>query len=873
MRDFPLLANDLQFLRDLLDDAPVGVVCHDPDGEVLFYNQRMAEVVGPDYRQWSIHTWGAVIHPDDFLRLQRMIEARRDLSDRQDLLRVLRPDGSWRWVIDQGHPVLDDKGELRYWLSYWVEVDKASELSERIDKALFESDVRYRALFDHSVEIMLLTSNEVIVDCNDAAVKAFGVPRSQLLGRVAFDLLADEQLPPTLTKAAHIEAYRNKLKPGMVVRSECLMRRLDGSGAIHADTSILPIQVGDESFIITTVRDVTEQRRAERQQQRTLAELAQRSQSLQWIHSASAQLFTQPSVAELAREAKALLAQHYPRARAHIGTLESDNTVSALITSRLKAHPGKVKSYPRFSVWDLVSQSPNGMLVVDDLESQLADCPEMATKMLARGVKVAVMIILYDGSREPGHLVLEYYDRTDFHADHLADLEVFARTFALALARAKHLSALEYQADHDALTGLHNRSVLHREFAGWQRNENAGATLMLFDLDRFKEINDTLGHHIGDELLREIGARLRSCLQYRSAVLCRLGGDEFAVVLLGQHIDADQACGLARDLLTELQKPFLVKGVHLEVSASVGVALYPQQGNDSHELLRLADVAMYEAKRSGAGVLLYDSRLDMHSPKRLRLIVDLNQSIREQRLLLHYQPKVDLRSGEVIGCEALVRWDHPQQGLLAPDRFIPLAEMGDTIHLLTENVIAQACSQQRQWIERGLAFSIAVNLSARNLIDDRVVRQIESLVHENVLAPEMFELEITETALMHDPAKAIAMLKRLAALGVRLSVDDFGTGYLSLSYLQRMPIHTLKIDRTFISHMPERRHDAVIVQSIITLAHNIGLKVVAEGVEDAVSLERLADMGCDQAQGYFLSKPLPAHQIQEWVTARRRLRA
>jgi diguanylate cyclase (GGDEF)-like protein len=424
---------------------------------------------------------------------------------------------------------------------------------------------------------------------------------------------------------------------------------------------------------------------------------------------------------------------------------------------------------------------------------------------------------------------------------------------------------LEYQARHDGLTGLHNRSVLHTQFARWQAGAAGEAMLFLLDLNRFKEINDTLGHHIGDDLLRQIGGRLRQGLGYRRALVCRLGGDEFAVLMLGQAADAEHALEIGRDMLAAIRQPFLVNGVHLEISASIGASLYPEHGTDSHTLLRFADVAMYEAKHSGAGALVYNIDLDLHSPERLRVIVDLNSGIRERELLLRYQPKLDLRSGNVLGCEALVRWLHPREGELLPDRFLPLAEVGDTIHALTAYVIEEAVLQQREWLRQGIRLNVAINLSARNLVDDRVYQQLERLILQYELPPGSIELEITETALMHDPNRAIALLERIAALGVRLAIDDFGTGYSSLSYLRRLPINTLKIDRSFVQDLIAKPQDAVIVQSIITLGHNLDLTIVAEGVETFAVLDCLQAMGCDQIQGYFLSHPLTAGQIPDWL--------
>ena len=305
--------------------------------------------------------------------------------------------------------------------------------------------------------------------------------------------------------------------------------------------------------------------------------------------------------------------------------------------------------------------------------------------------------------------------------------------------------------------------------------------------------------------------------------------------------------------------------MQLVMDASMGIAFYPDDGDDSNALLRSADVAMYEAKRKGGGLAVYDRSLDQNSPERLGMIADLNDAIRLRQLCLHYQPKLDLNTGKHVGFEALVRWQHPRLGLLTPESFLPLAELSETIHPLTELILDMAVSQLRRWRDDGITSSISVNLSARNLIDDRCFLAIRDLLEKHAIERGGLEVEITETALMHDPGQAAERLDRIAALGVSISIDDYGTGYSSLGYLHRLPINALKIDRLFVTDMRNGVHDAIIVRSTIALAHSLGLIVVAEGVEDATTQELLHGMGCDQIQGYHLSLPLPPEQLTQFV--------
>ena len=415
------------------------------------------------------------------------------------------------------------------------------------------------------------------------------------------------------------------------------------------------------------------------------------------------------------------------------------------------------------------------------------------------------------------------------------------------------------------MTGLHNRTVLHREFARWLAGGGQTTALLLLDLDRFKEVNDALGHHVGDALLCQMGERLRTGLNYRKSTLVRLGGDEFAVLLGGPSIGEARVRVLANNLLRALQRPFMVAGINLEIGASIGVAVYPEHGKDSHALLRSADVAMYTAKQHGGGIELYNPKQDLNTPERLALVSEFNNGLRAHELELFYQPKIDLHTRQVVGFEALMRWQHPRLHLLAPDRFLPLIEMTDAIHALTRTVLDIACAQLKSWIADGQPWTVAVNLSARNLIDDRIVRYVAGLMQHHQIPAGRLELEITETALIQDPDRALELLKQINALGVTLSIDDFGTGYSSLAYLRNMPISALKIDRAFIRDLLTNPQDQLIARSIIQLAQSLKLKVIAEGVETTEVMARLQAMGCDQVQGYYFSRPLPLPELQLWL--------
>ena len=432
-------------------------------------------------------------------------------------------------------------------------------------------------------------------------------------------------------------------------------------------------------------------------------------------------------------------------------------------------------------------------------------------------------------------------------------------------ARKRYEERLEYQATHDALTHLPNRTLLYREMDAWLRKpEGRTAALLLIDLDRFKEINDTLGHQVGDQLLRQIGPRLNSEMSEFSGVVARLGGDEFAIFLPTIRHQR-QALVFGHRVLDALRNEFIVGGYATEISASIGIVIAPTQARDISTLMRYADVAMYCAKSDMTGVALYNGEKDPHSPKRLSLMNELGRSIREQQLRLHFQPKIELTHRRCYGLEALLRWEHPIEGNISPAEFIPIAENTNLIHPLTAWVLEESVRACCDWHEAGYPLSVAVNLSARSLLDDTLPRKVEILLREYGLPHWALELEITESSIMTDPRRAMTNLERLHSLGVCLSIDDFGTGYSSLAYLKRLPVQTLKIDFSFVRQMLDDEQDEIIVNSTIHLAHNLGLNVVAEGVESEALLQRLKQMGCDLAQGYHIARPIPADALNRWL--------
>lgn len=425
--------------------------------------------------------------------------------------------------------------------------------------------------------------------------------------------------------------------------------------------------------------------------------------------------------------------------------------------------------------------------------------------------------------------------------------------------------SLEQLAFKDALTSLPNRSLfrdrLEQAILVSAENKKPFA-LMILDLDRFKEINDALGHHMGDQVLQQVSARLKAQMGIGDTI-GRLGGDEFAVLLLGYDLPA--AIKMARQLQEAMKSTFKVDRHNFYLGASIGIAMFPEHGKAVSVLLQQADVAMYVAKNNKSGHCVYNPELDKHNPEKLALAGDLNRALYKQQFRLFYQPKLNLVTNTIDSVEALVRWDHEEKGMVPPDVFIPMLEQTGQVTELTHWVIEQSLAQARKWRDAGTLLTVAVNLSVRDLQAVDAVTRIFDLLAKYHVPSLSLDLEITENSVMTDPVRALETLGHLSAAGLNVSIDDFGTGYSSLSYLKKFPAKTIKIDKSFVIGMDKDKNDYAIVRASIGLAHHMGLKVVAEGVENASVLESLIAMGCDYAQGYHIARPMPLEEFEHWM--------
>jgi diguanylate cyclase (GGDEF)-like protein/PAS domain S-box-containing protein len=841
---------DLTTGKAIWSDEEYRLLGYEP-GEVESIPDNLIARLHPDDRDITLKTINACLDPEGS-------------GSYEVTFRVILPDQTERILLEKGEVSFDDQGTPFHMFGTTLDITERT----RAEDSIRASENRYRALFEASGDSIFVMREDHFVDCNDQTLQMFGCSYDQIIGETPVRFSPKFQPDGRPSMEAALEKIEAAFK-GEVQQFEWQHLRYDGT-PFEAEVTLTFVEINGQPNLLATVRDITKRKKSEAELKKSRQQLLERNESLRLINQLSAELHGELDIDAIAQKTLDILL-----------TIESQPQIAFYVLDplenllRLKTHSGFDKETTTAGKLLPLEGSLSGtalkkteILTTSDIMNDPRLEPDMKQRLVNLGYHSAVVIPLIFNQRPLGTINMVFSEEHPFKDTELNTLSAIGTTVSLAMANARQLRDFEHQAQHDSLTGLANRSLLHKRFKKLIKSDQGAlapiSTLMLMDLDRFKDINDTLGHHVGDLLLRQISLRLKAVLGERKGLVARLGGDEFTL-LLSNVSDLGEIKVVSEEIQNDLSQPYVINNMMLEVGVSIGIALYPRDGRDSHELLRSADVAMYQAKKNKTGVEYYDQSQDSHSVERLAIMNDLNSAIRDNQLVLHYQPKVDIRNQDIIGFEALVRWQHPELGLLMPDDFIPFAEISDTIFRLTQKVMELALQQQRKWRDQGKNYSVAINLSARNLHDNRCVDVLKSLLHEYQTDPGLLELEITETALMQDPEHAISLLSEISDLGVQLSVDDFGTGYSSLAYLKRLPINALKIDRTFVKDMVDNEQDSIIVRSTVGLAQNLGLKVIAEGVEEEKSLILLSGMGCDQAQGYYICKPMPWDKIDEWI--------
>ncbi|MGI9622861.1 MAG: putative bifunctional diguanylate cyclase/phosphodiesterase [Acidimicrobiales bacterium] len=592
---------------------------------------------------------------------------------------------------------------------------------------------------------------------------------------------------------------------------------------------------------------------------RTHGALLHRYTDLTSVHEFSREVGNEAEPTDIAAKAVSQIAENLRAANVSLRMWDS----AGIPVDVHHGRPLPSKVLPRDATderWSSVMESRGPVSLAD---SELADDPGIGKQLASAELDGVLLAPLADDRGTLGVIVIRGRQgaTADFDEDDANRLAAMLQQLAVAIRKGQFHAQIQHQATHDRLTGLPNRAY----FEAWI-DQVLGSTgqsaVLLIDLDRFKEINDTFGHHAGDEVLTAVSERIERCCS-EADLAARFGGDEFAVFLPGA--DQDRALATADALSRALEAPFDLGAATVAIASSVGVVVSPDHGHDGATLIRRADIAMYDAKRRHVRSSLFRDDLEESDSVRLGLLADLRSALEDSALDVHYQPKIESESGKVVAAEALVRWNHAERGPISPEVFVGLAEQAGLIEALTIQVLDKALSAAAEWERRGWAISVAVNISAQSLLDEQLETLVASALERTGVDPALLTLEITESTMMGDPARTHRIMRGLNDLGLRLSVDDFGTGFSSLVNLRHLPVSELKIDKSFVSEMMMESNDEVIVKSTIDLGHNLGLEVVAEGVETESIQTRLGELGCDLLQGYGISKPLPLPEFVHWV--------
>jgi diguanylate cyclase (GGDEF)-like protein/PAS domain S-box-containing protein len=690
------------------------------------------------------------------------------------------------------------------------------------------------------------------IGVNKAWETFFGIPRSSIIGKTVFDVYSRD---PRLGEEVH-RRDRALLERQGATHYDLDINTLDG---VHHDAVVYKAtysaEEGEVAGLIGTIVDISERKQAERRQamEHAITRVLAEAQSMDIAFTKILQTICETmgwhygdhyeyneEVGTLRRREMWTIdtpgMKAFAESAAH-RTVKPDTTGAGLVRRTYAA--GK-------PVW-IADISQDAALQRRALIVQAGLHGAFAFPLVASGQVLGVLEFFHRDVREPDAMLIQI-------------AESIGSQIGQFIVRMRAEEAVKFVALHDALTHLPNRMMFNQrlEQAISQAQRHAKRLAVMFiDLDRFKVINDTLGHETGDLLLREVAQRITENLR-TGDIVARLGGDEF-VVLLEDVADTTAVAGVAEKLIAALTANFVVAGREVHVSASIGVSTYPIDARDQRSLMRFADIAMYRAKEQGRNTFqFYSDQINFHSVERLTLESQLRGALERDELVLHYQPVVNVQSGAIVGMEALVRWKHAEAGLLPPAKFIGIAEETGLIVPIGEWVLETACNQQRMWIERGLApVHIAVNLSPRQFVHRQLVQDVKRVLARTRCDGSSLVFEITESTVMHNPGRAVALLNELKAMGIRLAIDDFGTGYSSLAYLKRFPIDCLKIDRSFVSDIPRDAGNTAITQAIMAMAHSLGLKVIAEGVETRDQLAFLREHGCDEVQGFYFSRAVP----------------
>jgi len=854
--------------RATFDNAPVGIMHTAVEGyRILSVNRRLAEMLGYTEQELLGMTSTDVVHPDyRFSDRSKYLEQMREsrLQTFASERKFVRKDGSSIWVNRTVSLVRDAAGNPLYFIRIIEDISERKKAEE----VLVRERALLRAIIDTVPDFIYVKDIYGRFQlANKAWLAARNLGREDILGKTVFDIF-----PPDL-------AERNALQDAEIIRTgipmiereqAVVLRTADGTPTEIKWAAVTKVPMKDaEGRIIGTVgisRDITERKLSAQRREmehavtRVLAEAQSLAEAIPKIIQTVCETMGWHCGArwQMDKEAGVLRCRETwgidtPEIREFVAA-SSERTVEPLPVGQGLVRRTYAARKPVWITDILTDHGFNRRTLAEKAHLHGA----FGFPLIGGNEVLGVMEFFHRDAREPDEMLIQI-------------AESIGSQIGQYMVRMQAEEAVKFVATHDALTGLPNRVMFNQRLThALVQAERYGWRLGVFfiDLDRFKIINDTLGHDAGDQLLREVARRVTETLRAADTV-ARLGGDEF-VVLVEQVSDPRDLAGVAQKLITVLGSGFPLSGAEYHVTASIGVATYPDDGGDVQTLLKNADIAMYRAKEQGRNAFqFYSAQMNVHSLERLALESGLRRALDRRELVLHYQPQVDIRRGHITGMEALVRWQHPELGLISPDRFIGIAEETGLVVPIGEWVLRTACEAQRAWERLGIpGIRVAVNLSARQFVHGDLLRDVMRALEQTGCHPSALELEITESMVMHNPERAVELIHQLKDMGVRVAIDDFGTGYSSLANLKRFPIDSVKIDRSFILDIPGDKGDVAITQAVIAMAHSLGLKVIAEGVETRQQFNFLRKQRCDEMQGYYFSAALPLEQATSLLEQR-----
>jgi diguanylate cyclase (GGDEF)-like protein/PAS domain S-box-containing protein len=815
---------DYAWLRSVVENSSEIVTIVDPDGTLRYANPAWERVLGYDPEE-AIGTMNVLdhVHPEDIAHVLEETEkalAEGGITTNEAEYRFRRKDGSWSWMESVSTYLLDDPA-----VGGVVVASRDITERRRVEAALRESEQRFRRSFrDSAIGMALVATDGRWLQVNRSLCEMVGYPQEELLEKTFQDITHPDDLEKDLD-------HLRRLLAGEIRTYQMEKRYFHREGHvvwILLSVSLVHDEESEPLYFVSQIQDVSERKRA-----------------VEKIREAEERYRT------LVERIPVVTYMQQP------GEPSRTTYISPQYESILGYSVEEVLSYPEHWVKILHPDDRERVLAEDERTNRSEEPFVMEYRKIAKNGSVVWI-------RDEATIVRDEEGRSYYWLGIQTDVT----------ERKRMEERLEHRAFHDPLTGLANRQLfvdrLGQALRRTRRRKKGRVALLFLDLDGFKVVNDSLGHEVGDLLLVAVVDRLKGCLRSEDT-LARFGGDEF-VVLVEDVEAADEAARVAERIIDELRHRFVLDGRELYARASIGIAIGEDRTKDPNDLLRDADTAMYRAKDEGWGYAVFDPVMYERAIDRLEVENDLGRAVEQEEFVVHYQPIVILQTGEVSAVEALVRWDHPERGLLDPDEFVPMAEESGLVIPMGEQVLREACLRAKEWQEahpRTPPLVMSVNLSARQLSRPDLAETVERVLGETGLEGSCLTLDVTETVYVKALAGNTATLDRLRGLGARISIDDFGIGYSSLAYLKRLPADAIKIDKSFVRGLGEDVEDTAIVRMIVELAHTLGMEVIAEGVETEEQVELLREMGCDFAQGYHLARPLPSEEVEQLLADRK----